>query len=90
MNTKLNNSHMMEVVNIAGKHGFNITLSDVRGAVESKYRRLWQEKCNCGSRIMHNDGGNYHQTLEIFVSDEHIVVFVSDTSETFCSFAIRI
>lgn len=84
MNAQLNNSQIGLVINIAAKHGFDITRADVKRVLESEYAQaLWQEPCNCGDRIMHNNGGNYHTTLELCVANGYAVVYVSDTSESF-------
>ena len=39
------------------------------------------EPCNCGSQIRHNNGGNYHQTVEIIYNNGNPLVRFSDTSE---------
>ena len=87
MATQLNRNQVSEIVNIAAKAGYDISKSDVRRVLDAQYAQsLWEEPCDCYEKygqIRHNNGGNYHATLELYVGEEYAVVYSSDTSETF-------
>jgi len=85
MNTKLSKNQISEIVNVAAKAGYDITAGDVKRVLNAQ-QSLWQEPCDCYDRhgqIRHNNGGNYHATLELYVGSGYAVVYSSDTSETF-------
>lgn len=83
---KLSKNQVSEIVNIAAKAGYSITKSDVCRVLDTQYESLWQEPCDCYEKygqIRHNNGGNYHATLELYVGSGYAVVYSSDTSEQF-------
>jgi len=48
---------------------------------KDKERITLVEPCDCGSRIQHNDGGNYHQIIEIAKDDGRYFIMFDDTCE---------
>ena len=53
-----------------------------------KYTTLYREPCNCGDRVMHNNGGNYHAVGYVVVAKDGegraaVVIESTTTRETF-------
>lgn len=49
---------------------------------EQETQVLYQEPCNCGSQIRHNNGGNYHEVVRLymFVNGEQWAVVLERTT----------
>jgi len=47
-----------------------------------KTTALLEEPCNCGDRVMHHNGGNYHRRIRLhtLVTDDSYVVLLEDTT----------
>jgi len=50
---------------------------------EIKIIEILREPCDCGDRIRHNNGGNYHEVLKLLEYNKKLYMLSTDTRELF-------
>jgi len=84
---KLTDYEKSLIVTEMAKRCFVISKEDVTNSAEAIWNKpLFEEDCDCykkHGRVMHNNGGNYHQLVYMIVSDDYIALIDSDTSDSF-------
>jgi len=57
------------------------TASDYKSLLDNTGSLILRERCNCGDQVRHNNGGNYHEIIEITSDSAGYSIRRTDTSD---------